>query len=109
MSKDMDGQLRPAQRVVDFVGRRNSKIRVTTLQCIVDQPNGWFAQFRLTGGKNKFPDKKLSSFMSFLLEQLKLEGLWELAVRELTCSSQNQNVSEGKFIFLDEKCLESSK
>ena len=56
-----------------------------------------------------FPDKTLSSFTNFLPEQLDLEGQGEVAISEISYPSMYQNVTEGKFMFLDEKLQQSSE
>ena len=52
---------------------------------------------------NFFPDKRLSSLTNFLLEELNLEGQWEVAVPEVSYPPMCQNVPQGKFMFLDQK------
>ena len=47
--------------------------------------------------------KTFSSFKNFLPEQLNLEGQWEVRVSELTYPLMYQNVTEGMFMFFDEK------
>ena len=44
----------------------------------------------------------LSSFTKFLPEQIILEGEWEVAITELFYPSLYQNITEGKFFYLDE-------
>ena len=56
-----------------------------------------------------FVDKTLSSSTNFLLEQLNLEGQWEVAISEISYSSMYQNVTEGKFMFFDKKPSKSSE
>ena len=56
-----------------------------------------------------FPDNTLSSFTNFLAEQLNLEGRWEVPIPEIFYPSQYQNVTEGKFMFLDKKVSKSSE
>ena len=56
-----------------------------------------------------FPDNTLSSFTIFLPEQLNLDGQWEIAISELSYPSVYQNVTEGKFMFLDKKLSKSSE
>ena len=48
MSKDMDEQLKLAQKVVDKVDRANRKIRVTLLRYNVDKPESSYAQVQLS-------------------------------------------------------------
>ena len=50
-----------------------------------------------------FPDNTLSSFTNFLPEQVNLEGLWEVAISEISYPSMYQNITEGYFKFFDEK------
>ena len=54
-----------------------------------------------------FPENTLSSFTNFLLEQLKLEGQWEVAILELSYSSMYQNVTERKFLLFAENTSKS--
>ena len=56
-----------------------------------------------------FPANTLSSFPNFLPEQLNLEGQWEVAISEISYPSMYQNVTEGKFMFFDEKRSKSSE
>ena len=56
-----------------------------------------------------FPANTLSSFTNFLPEQLNLEGQWEVAISEMTYPSMYQNVTEGKFMFFDNKFSKSSE
>ena len=49
-----------------------------------------------------FPNNTLSSFTTFLPEQVNLAGQWEVAISEISYPSRYQNVTEGKFIFYDE-------
>ena len=42
-------------------------------------------------------------FTNFLPEQLKLEGLGEVAISEITYPSMYRNVTEGKLMFFDKK------
>ena len=48
-----------------------------------------------------FPDNTLSSFTNFLPDQVNLEGQWEVAISEIPYPSMYQNVTEGKFLFID--------
>ena len=50
---------------------------------------------------NFYPNNSLSSFTNFLTEQLHLKGDWEVAISEISYPSLYQNVTEGKFTFLD--------
>ena len=56
-----------------------------------------------------FPDNTLSSFTNFLPEKLNLDGQWEVAISEISYSSMYQIVTEGKFMFFDEKLSKSSE
>ena len=44
----------------------------------------------------------LSSFSNFLPEQINPDGEWEVAITELSYPSLYQNITEGKFFYLDE-------
>ena len=50
-----------------------------------------------------FPDNTLISFTNFLPEQVILEGRWEVAISALSYPSMYQNITEGYFMFFDEK------
>ena len=50
---------------------------------------------------NCYPNTSLSSFTNFLQEQIHLKGEWEVAISEISYPSLYQNVTEGKFIFID--------
>ena len=56
-----------------------------------------------------FPDNTLSSFTTFLPEQLNLEGQWEVAISEMSHPSMYQNITEGKFMFFGKKLSKSSE
>ena len=56
-----------------------------------------------------FPDKTLSSFKNFSLEQLDLESQWKVAFSEKSYPSLYQNVTEEKFMFFDGKRLKPSE
>ena len=56
-----------------------------------------------------FPNNTLSSFTNFLPEQVNLDGQWEVAISEISHPSMYQNVTEGKFMFYDEKLSETTK
>ena len=56
-----------------------------------------------------FPDFTLSSLTNFLLEQLNLEGQWEVAISGRSYPSRYQNVTEGKLLFFDENFSKSSE
>ena len=49
-----------------------------------------------------YPNNTLSSFTNFLPEQINLDGEWEVAITELSYPSLYQNITEGKFFYLDE-------
>ena len=49
-----------------------------------------------------YPNSTLSSFTNFLPEQINLDGEWEVAITELLYPSLYQNITEGKFFYLDE-------
>ena len=48
-----------------------------------------------------FSDNTLSSFTNFLLDQVNLEGQWEVAISKISYPSMYQNVTDGKFLFYD--------
>ena len=50
---------------------------------------------------NCYPNNSLSSFTNFLHEQIHLKGEWEVAISEISYPSLYQNVTEGKFTFVD--------
>ena len=50
---------------------------------------------------NCYPNNSLSSFTNFLREKLRLKGEGEVAVSEILYPSLYQNVTEGKFLFID--------
>ena len=56
-----------------------------------------------------FPSNTLSSFTNFLPEQVNLDGQWEVAISEFSYPSLYQNVTEGKFMFYDEKLSKTTK
>ena len=49
-----------------------------------------------------YPNNTSSSFTNFLPEQINLDGEWEVTITELSYPSLYQNITEGKFIFIDE-------
>ena len=55
-----------------------------------------------------FPDNTLGSFTNFLPQQVNFEGQWEVAYSEISYASMYQNITEGKFKFLDEKLSKST-
>ena len=50
---------------------------------------------------NCFPNNSISSFTNFLPEQIHLKVEWEVAISEISFPSLYQNVTEGKFTFID--------
>ena len=50
---------------------------------------------------NCYPNYSLSSFIIFLPEQTHLKREWEVAISEVLNPSVYQNVTEGKFTFID--------
>ena len=50
---------------------------------------------------NCYPNNSLSYFTNFLLEQIHLKGEWEVATSEISYPFLYQNVTEGKFTFVD--------
>ena len=49
-----------------------------------------------------YPNNTLRSFTNFVPEQINLDGEWEVATTELSYPSLYQNITEGKFFYLDE-------
>ena len=49
-----------------------------------------------------YPNITLSSFTSFLPEQINLDGEWEVAITEMSYPSLYQNITEEKLFYLDE-------
>ena len=56
-----------------------------------------------------FPNNTLSSFTNFLPEQVNLDGQWEVAISAISYPLMNQNVTEGKFMFYDEKLSKTTE
>ena len=56
-----------------------------------------------TASSQLFPNNTLSSFTNFLPEQVNFDGQWEVAISEISYPSLYQNVTEGNFMFYDEK------
>ena len=56
-----------------------------------------------------FPNNTLSSITNFLPEQVKLDGQWEKAISEVSYPSMYQKVTEGKFMFYDEKLSKTTE
>ena len=50
---------------------------------------------------NCYPNNSLSSFTNFLPQQIHLKGEWEVAISEISYPSLYQNVTEGKFTFVN--------
>ena len=51
---------------------------------------------------NCYPTNSLNSFTNFLPEQIHLKGEWEVAISpSIWYASLYQNVTEGKFTFID--------
>ena len=50
---------------------------------------------------NCYSKNSLISFTNFLPEQLHLKAEWEVAISEISYPSLYQNVTEGKFTFVD--------
>ena len=49
------------------------------------------------------PRQYTELFYKILSEQLNVESQWEVAISEISYPSMYQNVTEGKFMFLDKK------
>ena len=56
-----------------------------------------------------FFGKYTQLFYKLFLEQVNLEGQWEVAISEISYPSIYQNVTEGKFMVFDTKLSKSSK
>ena len=56
-----------------------------------------------------FPKNTLSSFTNFWPEQVTLDRQWEVAISEISYPSTYQNVTEGKFMFYDEKLFKTTE
>ena len=50
---------------------------------------------------NCYPNNSLSYSTNFLPEQIHLKGEWEVVISEKLYPSLYQNVTEGKFTFID--------
>ena len=61
MSKDMDNQLKVAQKEFDVVDQANKEICVTLLRCSVDKPESFYAQDRIFARKKE--DEKLQQIV----------------------------------------------
>ena len=68
MSKDMDEQLKLAQKLVDVVDRANRKICVTLLRYNVDKPESSYTQIQLFVRK-----KEDENFQQVIYVNTKLE------------------------------------
>ena len=69
ISKDMDEQLKLAQKLVDVVDRANRKICVTLLRYNVDKPESSYAQIRLFARKREDENFQQVVFVRFRLEE----------------------------------------
>ena len=69
MSRDMDGQLKLAHKVVDVVDRTNRKICVILLRYHVDKPESSSAQVRLFAGKKEDEKFQQVVYVKYKLEQ----------------------------------------
>ena len=56
-----------------------------------------------------FSNKTLSSFTNFMPEHVSLDGQWEVAISEISFPSRYQNVTEGEFMFYDEKLSKTTE
>ena len=56
-----------------------------------------------------FPINAFSSITNFLPEQVKLDGQWVVAIFEISYPSMYQNVTEGIFVFYDEKLSKTTE
>ena len=56
-----------------------------------------------------FPNNTLSSFTKFLSDQVSLDGQGEVAFSEISYLSIYQNLTEGKFMFYDEKLSKTTE
>ena len=56
-----------------------------------------------------FLNNTLSSITNFLPEQVNLDGQWEVAISEISYPSMYQNVTEGKFMFYNEKLSKTTE
>ena len=55
------------------------------------------------------PKNTLSLFTIFLTDYVNLGGLWEVAISEISYPSRYQNVTEGTFLFYDEKLSKTTE
>ena len=56
-----------------------------------------------------FPNNTLSSFTNLSPEQVNLDGQWDVANSEISNPLMYQNITEGKFIFYDEKLSKTTE
>ena len=68
MSRDMNEQLKLADKVVDVVDRANRKICVTLLRYIVDKPESSYAQVRLLSRKKEDEKFQQVVYVNYKLE-----------------------------------------
>ena len=59
--------------------------------------------FPTNASSNCYPNNSLSSFTNFLPKQIHLKGEWEVAISEKSHTSLHQNVTEGRFTFVDDR------
>ena len=69
LSKDMDEQLKLADKIVDVVGRANRKICVTLLRYYRDKPESSYAQVQLFARKKKDEKIQQSVNVNYKLEE----------------------------------------
>ena len=62
-----------------------------------------------TASSQLFANNTLSSFTNFMPEQVNLDGQWEVAISEISYPSMYQNVTDGKFMFYDEKLSKTTE
>ena len=70
MFKDMDEQLKLAQKVVDVVDRANKKICVTPLWYNVEKPECFYAQVRLFARKKEDEKFQQVVYVNYKLEEI---------------------------------------
>ena len=69
LSKDMEEQLKLAQKVVDVVDRANRKICVTLLRYNVDKPESFYAQVQLFVRKKEDEKFQQNVYVNYKLEE----------------------------------------
>ena len=69
MSRDMDEQLKLAQKVVDVVDRTNRNICVTLLRYNVDKPESSYAQVRSFARKKEDDKFQQVVYVNYKLEE----------------------------------------